>query len=180
MLREGLERSSGERVRANLSDLDIRGVSRGRRGSRGGRVSAAAAALGGGDPAGSGPAPTGTEQADQRPPGIGPGRDPLRCLRGPDPGNADRDPGAQRGCPAVRLPGHQGPVSPLPCGLHHRGQVRNPQLAGWGTRQRPGDGGARRRRRHRTAAAAAGGEAWRCWAGSGRSTSSTRRSTPAP
>ena len=97
------------------------------------------------------------ERADDAAPGGGPGRDPLGRLRRHDPRHPDRAARPQPGRAPERLRGHARPLPAVARGLHDRGEVRDPQLAGRRPRERARDDRPRRGRGDRAEAPADGG-----------------------
>ena len=92
-------------------------------------------------------------------------------------GSPDRAPGPERGRAARGLRRAEGRLSAFARRLHHRGEVRDPELAGWRARERARDGRARGRGRDRAEAPRERRLRSRCSRGSGASTASSRRST---
>ena len=139
----------GQHIRSPFQSDDMGGISRRCRWRGGGWLPSKDAAAGGGHPERAGPQASRPERDFHAAQGRGPGRDPLRGVRGQDAGNAHHDRRVEPRRAQPRLRAHADDVPALPCRLQLRRQVRHPQLDGRRPRQRPGDYRARCRRRHR-------------------------------
>ena len=143
----------GQRLRPSLPHLHLRRITRRGRRCHPRGMPAPPRDRRGGDPTRSRPTTPGPERPDDAPPGGGPGRDPLGCLRGQDPRNPDLDSRQEQGRAPVGLRRDARDLPALPRGLHDGCQVRDPELAGRRARERARDDRARRGGRDRPQAA---------------------------
>ena len=100
------------------------------------------------------PPPAGHVAARDAAPRVRHRRDPVRRVRGPHDGHADRAPDPQRGPAQQGLREHRGHVPPRPRRLHVLAEVRHPRLPRRRAAVRARDRRARRRGRHREEVAA--------------------------